>query len=92
MGSIRAYNRRGDENFYAPHVFSGVITRIYDRIGEEDGPYGVIFKWALQYYSKTAELGDPYGLYHIGLMYDGGYRVEKDPKKALEMFLESLVK
>ena len=90
MGSIRAYNQLGDENFYAPHVFSGHITRIYDRIGKEEGDFGVIFDWALKYYTKTADKGDPYGLYHTGLMYDKGYGVEKDPKKAMEYYQKAI--
>ena len=90
MGSVRAYNQLGDENLYAPHVFSGYITRIYDRIGEEEGDFPVNFKEALKYYGETGEKGDPYGLYHIGLIYDGGYGVEKDHKKAMEYYQKAI--
>ncbi len=90
-GSTRVYNQEGDSNLYCYNVSSGVIYRSYGCIGEEDpSSYPVDYKRAYEYYSKTAELGDPYGLYHIGLLYDGGYGVEKDTKKALEYYNKAI--
>lgn len=88
MGSTRVYNTEGDYSFYGKSVMGGVVTIYYDIIGDENNPpyWPADFKYAFKYYSKTAEKGDPYGLYHIGLMYDMGYGRDKDPKKALEYY------
>lgn len=45
--------------------------------------YAEAFKW----YSKSAEKQDAEGLFRLGVFYDKGHYVEKDPSKAAECFL-----
>lgn len=90
MGSTRVYNTEADYLFYYTRVFMGVEDIYYDLVGAEDDVYPANYKKAFELYSKTAEKGDPYGLYHIGLMYDMGYGRDKDPKKALEYYQKAI--
>jgi TPR repeat protein len=50
------------------------------------------FDEALKQFEPAAKAGDAKALYYLGLMYSGGFGVEKDLKKALEYYGESAKK
>lgn len=50
------------------------------------------FDEALKQFEPAAKEGDPKALYYLGLMYSGGFGVEKDMKKALEYYGEAAAK
>jgi TPR repeat protein len=44
---------------------------------------------ALQWFYKSAELGNPLGQYFLGYLYRNGYGVEKNPEEAVKWFRQS---
>ena len=44
------------------------------------------FEKALRELTPAAEAGDPEALYHLALMYSGGFGVPKNPEKALKLY------
>ena len=46
-------------------------------------------KKAVELYFKSAEQGNSFGQYYLGLMYQYGRGVEKDLKKAIEWYSKS---
>lgn len=44
---------------------------------------------ALEWYTKAAEAGDSYAMFHVGYMYDMGYGTETNSEKAFEWYFRS---
>ena len=53
--------------------------------------YGVEkdYKKAFEWFFKSAEQGNSFGQYNLGVMYQNGCGVEKDLKKAIEWYFKS---
>ena len=81
------YNKalEGGEQLFTVHAMNGIASMYYDGLGVEQD-----YAQAMEWYTKTADLGDTDAMNYIGNMYRmGGLGVEQDYTQAMEWYTKA---